>query len=107
MNTLACYSVGDQSFRVGDPEHGPFGTHVTRGTEPHSAHTPDTPTLYSGAVSNLTHGGVSIFEPAPIGVSLSEEGWYLPKCRYLPKIRVPKCRYLRTAKTRVPRRPAK
>ena len=32
--------------------------------------------------------------PSPVWVSLSEEGWYLPKCRYLPKTRVPKCRYL-------------
>ena len=48
--TLACYSVGDQSFRVGDPEHGPFGTHVSRGTEPHSAHTPDTTTISTALV---------------------------------------------------------
>ena len=30
--------------------------------------------------------------PSPVWVSLSEEGWYLPKCRYLPKTRAPKCR---------------
>ena len=46
--------------------------------------------------------------PSPVWVSLSEEGWYLPKCRYLPKTRTPKCRYLpktRTPKCRYLRKP--